>query len=147
MKVILLKEVKSLGKEGAIVNVSDGHAMNFLFPQNLAIQATEEALRRMKEREASAERRAKKGLKEAAKLAHKMEGHELVLMEKVSEKGHLFAAVHAKQVAAGLKKAGFDVTEEMVELNEPVKEPGEKRVTVHLPDGFEAEIHLRVEGK
>jgi ribosomal protein L9 len=69
------------------------------------------------------------------------------LKEKVSEKGHLFAAVHAKQVAAGLKKAGFDVTEEMVEMPEPIKEPVEKRVTVHLPHGFEAEVHLRVEPK
>ena len=146
MKVILLKDVKSLGKEGGIVNVSDGYAMNFLFPQNLAIQATDEAIRRMKEREATVEKRAKKGLKEAANLAQRLEGVEVLMKEKVSDKGHFFAAVHAKQVAALLKKAKFPVTDDMIEM-EAMKEPGEKTVIVHLPHGFEAQIQLRIEPK
>lgn len=147
MKVILLKEVKTLGKQGAVVNVSDGYALNFLFPQNLAVQATEEAIRRMKEREATAVRHDKKDLAKSAKTAQALEGYELVLKEKVSEGGKLFASVNAKALVAALKKAGFVVSEDKVELDKPIKETGERRVTVGLPHGFEAEIIVRVEAK
>ncbi len=147
MKVILLKDVKTLGRQGAVVNVSDGYALNFLFPQNLAVQATEEAIRRTKEREATAERRGKKEMAKSAKAAQALEGFELVLKEKTSEGGKLFAAVNAKAIASALKKAGFDVTDAMVGLDKPIKEAGERRVTVNLAHGFEAEIVLRVEPK
>lgn len=145
MKVILLKDVKALGREGEVKDVSDGYAMNFLFPQNLAVQATADTLRRMKEREQASERRSKKEMKVFAGAAKDLEGFELVLKEKVSDKGTLYAAVTADTVAKALKKAKFDVTADMVALEPPMKEPGERRVSVELPHGFEAEIVVRVE--
>jgi large subunit ribosomal protein L9 len=145
MKVILLKDVKALGKEGDVKEISDGYAMNFLFPQNLAIQATADALKRMKDREQAAERKSKKEMKSTATVAKSMEGFEITLKEKVSEKGTLYAAVTAETIAKALKKAKFDVTADMVELEPPMKEPGERRVSVSLPHGFEAEIVVRIE--
>jgi len=144
MKVILMADVKTLGRRGEVVEVSDGYARNFLYPQNLAVQATADALRRLKEQEAAAERRVKKGMKEAAKLAGALEGFELVLKEKVSESGKLYAAVTAKAIAKALKKAKFDIEDDMVELD-PIKETGEREVTVNLPHGFEATIRVRIE--
>jgi len=87
MKVILLKDIKALGKEREVVNVSDGYAENFLFPQNLAIQATEAALRRTKEQDQAEDRKAKREMSKIADLAKKLEGFELVLKEKASEAG------------------------------------------------------------
>lgn len=146
MKVILLKEVKTLGKEGAVVEVSDGYAMNFLFPQNLGIQATADAVRRLKEREAARVRLAKKGDAAAAKLAEKLDGFGLTIKEKADEGGTLYAAVTGKTVAKALRKAGFEVEEDMVEMS-PMKEVGEGKATVSLPAGFEAEVSVTVEKK
>ncbi|SRR3989338_866087 len=147
MKVILLKDIKALGKEREVVNVSDGYAENFLFPQNLAIQATEAALRRTKEQDQAEDRKAKREMSKIADLAKKLEGFELVLKEKASEAGHFYSAVTAKMIAQGLKKAGFDVSEKMLELEKPIKEPCERRLTINLPQGFEAEILVRLEAR
>lgn len=141
-----MNDVKALGLRGEVVNVSDGYALNFLFPQNLAVQATEQGIARMREQEAKATRLAKKGEGEAQKLAAKLDGFELVIREKASEGGVLYAAVTAKTVAAALKKAGYPVGEDAVEMP-PVKEPGERDVLVNLPHGFEAKIRIIVEAK
>lgn len=147
MKVILLEEIKTLGKEGFVVEVSDGHARNFLFPQNLAVPATEEALRNMREREMMIKNQSQKAVSSMGKVAEKMDGFELTLQEKINEQGVLYAAITKKMIAKNLKKAGFDVEEEMVILTEPIKNPGESNVKIELPYGFEVEIHLIVEGK
>lgn len=144
MKVILMQDVKALGRRGDVVNVSDGYALNFLFPQNLGVQATEQSIQRMREQEAKATRVVKKDVVEAKKLASKLDGFELLLKEKVSEGGVFYAAVTAKSVAAALKKAGYPVGEDAVEMP-PIKEPGEREVTVNLPQGFEARINIIVE--
>jgi len=146
MKVILMTDVKALGRRGAVVNVSDGYALNFLFPQNLAVQATAQAIQRMRDQEDKAVRVVKKGETEARKLASRLDGYELVFREKASEAGTLFAAVTAKSVAAALKKAGFAITADQVEM-EPAKEPGERNILVNFPHGFEATIKLIIESK
>ena len=146
MKVILMKDVKALGHRGDVVNVSDGYALNFLFPQNLGVQATEQSVQRMREAEAKLVKVAKKGENEAKKLASALDGFELVVKEKANESGVLYAAVTAKTVATLLKKSGFAVAEDAVELA-PMKEPGERDAVVNLPHGFEATIKIIVERK
>ena len=146
MKVILLKDVKALGRRGDVANVSDGYAINFLFPQNLGVQATEQSIQRMREAEAKLAKVAKKGENEARKLATALDGFELTVKEKANESGVLYAAVTAKTVAVLLKKNGFTVPEDAVEMP-PMKEPGEREAVVNLPHGFEATIKIIVEGK
>ncbi|NBS41532.1 50S ribosomal protein L9 [bacterium] len=146
MKVILMQDVKALGSRGAVVSVSDGYAMNFLFPQNLAVQATEQSIQRMRDAEAKATKVAKKGEGEARKLAAALDGFELLLKEKVSDGGVLYAAVTPKIVASALKKAGYAVGEDAVEMP-PIKEPGEREIVVNLPHGFEASVKVIVEAK
>ncbi|MBI4437643.1 50S ribosomal protein L9 [Candidatus Uhrbacteria bacterium] len=147
MKVILLGEIKPLGHEGDVVEVSDGHARNFLFPQNLAVPATSDALKKREEREKIAKGKANKALSQVGDLAGRLEGHEVVLTEKVSEGGILFAAVTGKMVASVLKKDGLSVDSDWIEIERPIKEPGEYTANVNLPHGFEAEIKIIVEAK
>ncbi len=147
MKVILLKEVPTLGKEGDVVEVSDGHALNFLFPQNLAITATPEALQRKKEREEESKKQSSKELSKAGDLARKLDGFELLIEEKANDTGTFYGAVGPEAIAKALKKAGFPVDPEMIELPEPIKEPCERALRINLPLGFESEISLIVESK
>ena len=146
MKVILLEEIKALGKEGTVVEVSDGHARNFLFPQNLAIPATAEAMQALKEKETIVKKASQKAIVATGKIAERLDGFELTLEEKVNDDNVLYAAVTKKMIAKALKKAGFDIDEEMVELSEPIKSPCEKTITVNLPFNFDAEVRLTVEG-
>ena len=82
MKLILLKDVETLGREGDVVEVSDGHARNFLLPQNLAVPATKDVLHKRDEREKKVVREKHKELSVAGDLAHRLEGNEVVLSEK-----------------------------------------------------------------
>ncbi|MFA4845201.1 MAG: 50S ribosomal protein L9 [Patescibacteria group bacterium] len=147
MKVILLAAVKSLGKEGEVVEVSDGHARNFLFPQNLAVPATSDALKKRTEREKMESSKASKVLSQAGDLAGKLDGHEVMISEKVSEGGVLFGAVTNKMIVTALKKDGFVVDPDWIEIESPIKEPGEFTASISLPHGFEAQIKIIVEEK
>lgn len=148
MKVILLKDVKSLGKEGQVIEVSDGHARNFLFPQNLAVSATPDALRAKKEREERLQREAHKELSVYGDIAAKLDGHEVVIEQKMSDSGVFYAAVTQQQIADALKKDGFkQVDKSMIALEHPIKEPGEATVKISFPHGFEAEVRVVIEGK
>lgn len=147
MKVILLKDVKELGKEGEIVDVSDGHARNFLFPQNLAVAATADSMKKKSDKEASLSRKEHRELSVMGALAAELDGFELILQEKVSDGGILYAAVTGKAIADGLKKGGFKVDPEWVELEHPLKEPGDYTVNLSLAHGFEAQIRVIIEEK
>ena len=142
-----MSDVRDLGKEGNIVEVSDGHARNFLFPQNLAIAATANALRKKEEKEEVQSRKIKKEISLAGDLAASLDGFELELEEKVSEGGVLYAAVSAKTITDALKKQGFKIDPETVVIKRPLKELGEHTVSINLPHGFEAEIRVRIEEK
>ncbi len=143
--MILLADVKALGRKGSVVEVSDGYARNFLFPQHLGIQATDVALRRKQEQEAVEVRRDKKATSTARKLAETLDGFELILKEKANENGVFYAAITQKIIAGALKKAGFSIDADMIELTTPIKEASERDVTVSLPHGFEASIRIIAE--
>jgi large subunit ribosomal protein L9 len=147
MKVILLKEVKVLGKQGDVVDVTDGHARNFLFSQNLAIAATAEALHKKTFVEEQKQKSAHKELSVYGDLAAKLDGYEVLIEQKMNENGTLYGAVTLLQIAAALKKDGFkQIDLSMIHLDEPIKEPGEVSAKIVLPHGFEAEIRVIVEG-
>lgn len=148
MKVILLKDIKSLDKEGQVVEVSDGYARNFLFPQHLAMPATPDATRARREREEKAKRETQKELSVYGDLATRLDGHEVVITQKVNEAGTFYGSVTAAQIAEALKKDGFKQLEaSMVSLDHPIKEPTQTTAHVNFPHGFEAEVRVVVEGK
>lgn len=147
MKVILLKDIKELGLEGVIKEVSEGYARNFLFPQNLAVQASPEALAKAAEKRQVAVNREKKALAAARKLATSLDGVEVIVRAKVNDKGALFGAVSAKEIVKALKAEGCEVEADWINLKQPIKEQGTRRLTIDLPHGLEAEISLTVEGE
>lgn len=142
MKVILKKHVKDVGPQGAIVEVADGFACNFLFPKNLAVPVTEKALAHIKQLQVVQAHREKKQEKSTGKMTGQLDGYKLILKEPVNENGTLYATVNAKKIATALKSAGFEVTESMIDLALPCKELGDQYVSLRLPYGFKATIHL-----
>lgn len=147
MKVILLEDVKDLGKQGDVVEVSDGHARNFLFPQNMAVTATAEALHKRAEKEKAMSKKEHKEISMTGDLAAQLDGFQLIMQEKVSEGGVLYAAVTKELIAKALKKQKLKVDPEAIQLDAPIKETGEYDVLVTLAHGFESTIQLIIEEK
>ena len=145
MKVILLQDVKDIGKKDDIVSVSDGYARNYLFPRKWAMEATESAVRvierkRAAERKREAEARAAAEVV-AAKLKHKV----VTLWAKCGEKGRLYGSVTAQEVADAIRE-GFGETfdKRKVEIKDAVRQLGDYDVTVHVYPGITTGMILRV---
>lgn len=145
MQVILLSDVRALGSKGSVVDVPEGYARNFLFPQHLAVEASKKTLHAKAESEAVQKSRVKKDEKQERKLAEAIDGLEVVIAAK-ADKGTLYAAVGPKDVAAALKEQGFKVNPDFIEMS-PMKEIGTSEVTINFPSGFEAIVSVAVEGK
>ena len=145
MQVILLDDVRALGRKGTVVDVPQGYAMNFLFPQHLAVEASTKKLAQKEEQEQTAKRRSKKEETQEKALAAKLDGVEVVIVAK-AEKGTLYAAVGPKQVKEALKEQGYKVDEDVIEM-QPTKEIGSHEVTLSFPSGFEALVNVIIEAK
>lgn len=144
MKIVLIKEVKSVGKPGEIKEVADGFARNFLIPNGLAEPATEGAV---KNAEQEAEERAEENQKELEiiqKNAAALDGRELFLKEKAKE-GKLFGSVSAELIVEKLEEEGIELKKENIELENPIKETGEFPIKIKLKHGLEAEIKVIIE--
>ena len=104
MKVILLKDVKSLGKKGDLVNASDGYARNYLIPKKLAEQATENNVHILNKKKEAERRQKLKELEEAQKLAKSLMGKEIKFKVKIGENGRLFGSITSKDISEKLKE-------------------------------------------
>lgn len=141
MKVVLLKDVEKLGKEGEIKEVADGYARNFLIAQNLAELATDQVLKEIESKTAKKAKSDQVELEEAQKLAEQLDGRELFI--KVKEKdGILFGSVNEKTISKAFADEGLRVEPESVKLENPVKEVGDYDVRLDLPHGLEANIKV-----
>lgn len=145
MKVILLEDVKTLGHQGDVVEVSEGYARNFLFPQHLAVEATEGAVKARDDKARGEKRKAKKAEKDEKKAAAALDGAEVIITAK-ADKGTLYGAVGAKEVAEQLKKDGKKVKPDWIEFAS-TKEAGTYEATVTFPSGFDATINIIIEAK
>jgi large subunit ribosomal protein L9 len=141
VKVILLKDVEKLGKEGEIKEVAEGFARNFLLPQNFAKEATEEAIRDAEAKRQKKEISNQQELEATQKLAEQLDGRELFI--KVKEKdGSLFGSVNEKIIAKTFAEEGTKIDASCVKLDEPIKEVGDYDVRLELPHGLEANIKV-----
>lgn len=104
MKVILLADIKSVGKKGDVINTSDGYARNYLFPRRLAQEATEENLHIINAKKENERRKKVAEMEEAQALAEQLKGKELKLVVKTGESGRLFGAITSKDIAELIKK-------------------------------------------
>lgn len=144
MKVILLQDIKNLGRKWDTKEVSDGYARNFLLPKKLAEIATGSALKeveRLKEKEAQAQ---KEGLGKTQELAGILQGKEVVISAKEKE-GKLFGSISAKDIVKALKKDNIILSPSAVELKSPIKEIGEYEVKIKLDHGIETQMSVVIE--
>ena len=117
MKVILLEDVKSLGKKGQIVNVSDGYARNMILPKKLGVEATSKNLNDLKLRKANEEKVAQENLDAAKAFAEELSTKEVILTLKVGEGGRTFGSVSSKEISEAAKKQlNLDIDKKKLQL-------------------------------
>ena len=145
MKVILLQDVKSLGKEGEIVNVNDGYARNFIIPKKLGVEANSKNMNDLKLKKSNEEKIAKENKEAAEKLAGELKAGQVALKIKVGEGGKAFGSVSAKEIAAAVKnQMGLDVDKKKIQLKETLKTLGTHMVPVKLHPEVTAELKVEI---
>jgi large subunit ribosomal protein L9 len=141
MKVVLLKDVEKLGREGEIKEVAEGYARNFLIPQNFVKPATDQAIAEVELKKEKKTKSDQMELAEAQKIAEQLDGRELYI--KVKEKdGTLFGSVNEKTIAKTFADEGLKIDPKNVKLEEPIKEVGDYDVKLELDHGLEANIKV-----
>ena len=145
MKVILLEDVKALGKKGEIVNVNDGYARNFILPKKLGLEATGKNLNDLKLQKANQEKVAQELLDEAKALGQKIEAGQIKLSIKMGEGGRAFGSVSSKEIAIAVKEQmGYDIDKKKVQLKDAIKTLGTHSVPVKLHPKVTAELKVIV---
>lgn len=148
MKVILLEDVKNVGKKGEIINAKDGYARNFLFPKNLAIEATTVNLKNLENARKHKEAREKEIYEEAEKLKEELEKITVVIKTKTGENGKLFGAVTTKEIAEYIEKEhSLGIDKKKFDLDEPIKSVGEYFVKIKLHPMVNAKVKVIVTEK
>ncbi|HJB95599.1 MAG TPA: 50S ribosomal protein L9 [Candidatus Mediterraneibacter intestinigallinarum] len=145
MKVILLQDVKSLGKKGEIVNVNDGYARNFILPKKLGAEATAKNLNDLKLQKNNEKKVARENLDAAKELAAELAAGKVELAIKVGEGGRTFGSVSSKEIAAAVKEQmKLDVDKKKIVLKENIKTLGTHIVNVKLHPEVTAELKVVV---
>lgn len=144
MKIILLQDVKSLGKKGDVVDVSDGYARNMLLPRKLGVEASAGNLNSLRVQNAHAEKRAAEDLASAQALAEEINAAKITVAIKAGKDDRVFGSVSAKEVAeAAQEQCGFAIDKKKIQMDGPIKELGEKDVAIKLHPQVTA--HLKVD--
>ena len=148
MKVVLLQEVKKLGKKGEILEVAEGYARNFLLPKKLAAAATADTLNQLQQQKAAVADRQKRQLEEAKLLASQLAKIEVKVAAKAGEGGKLFGAVTTKDVADAAKaQHGLELDRRKMDIPEPIKNLGPAAVVLKLHPEVTTEIKIQVVGE
>ena len=145
MKVILTEDVKSLGKKGEIVNVSDGYARNMLFPKKLGVEANAKNINDLKLKKAHDEKVAKESLQAAKAFKEELETKQVTLAIKVGGNGRTFGSVSTKEIAEAAKEQlGYDIDKKKMQLSSPIRELGTTLVPVKLHPQVTAQLKVIV---
>ena len=148
MKVILLEDVKSLGKKGEVVNVNDGYARNLLFKKNLGIEATKQNLNDLKLQKQNNDKLEAERLEEAKKLAKELEENEVVLAIKTGSDGRVIGSVSTKEIAEAAKEQlGYELDKKKMHLKDAIKSIGTFHVPVKLHPKVTVELKVVVKEK
>jgi large subunit ribosomal protein L9 len=144
MKVVLLEKVKSVGNVGEIVNVSAGHARNFLIPNGFAVLADEGSEKAMGHHQKMLKRRIEEEKAEAATIQGKLDGIVVEFVKKVGMNGKLFGSITSTELAKELDAKGFEVERRQLTLETPIKGIGTFNVKAHLFEGVDANFQVKV---
>lgn len=146
MEVILLEDVKSLGKKGDVVKVNDGYARNFILPKKLGVEKTPKAMNELKQQKAAEAKRQQEILEEAQALGKQIEAGSIVLRIKGGEGGRTFGSVSTKEITVALKaQMKLEIDKKKLQLAEPIRNFGTYHVPVRLHPKVTAEITVKVE--
>ena len=145
MKVILLEDVKALGKKGQVVEVSDGYGKNFILKKKLGVEATNANMNDLKLQKAQEEKRAREQLEAAQNLAKELEEKSVVIPMKAGEGGRAFGSVSSKEIAAAYKeRCGMEIDKKKIQLPEAIKTFGTHEVSVKLHPQVTGKLYVKV---
>ena len=145
MKVILLQDVKNIGKRDDIVNISDGYARNFLFPKKLAMEAKPGAMKEVERKRAAEAAREAERRAEAEEKARQLKDKGVTLAVKCGDKGRLYGSVTTAEIAEELEKQyGIKIDKKKIELSEPIKQVGDVTMSVWLYSGITTPMVVHV---
>lgn len=146
MKVILLEDVKTLGKKGQIVDVNDGYARNFILKKKLGLEATSTNLNNLKLQKANDEKIAKEILEKAKEFGEELAKLTVVVKMKAGEGGRVFGSVSSKEIAEEAKKQfGVEIDKKKIVMEEPIKSFGAYELNVKLHPEVIAKLRVKVE--
>jgi large subunit ribosomal protein L9 len=144
MEIVLLKDYEKLGKAMDVIAVKDGFARNYLIPQGVAVAASEGNKKKVAEAKLRAEQKEDKKIKEAQEIAKKIEQVPCTIPVKVGEEEKIFGSVTAQDISDFLKKEGFNVEKNNVELDEPIKQLGVYNIKINLYKNASAKLKVWV---
>ena len=145
MQIILLQDVKSVGKKGEIVKISDGYARNFIIPKKMGVEATPKNLNDLKVMKEQEEKRQRELLAQAKEDGAKIAASKVQLSIRMGEGGRSFGAVSTKEIAdAAKKQCGLEIDKKKMVLQDPIKAPGIYRIPVKLHPEVTSELVVQV---
>ena len=145
MKVILLQDIKGVGKKDQIINANDGYARNYLFPKKLAVEATAGNLGNLKSKQESNQYRKDMQKEEAIEIASKLKDITLTIKVKAGENGKIFGGVTAKEISENLKaQHNIQIDKKKINLTETIKTLGTVNVDIKLYEGVTAKLKVQV---
>jgi len=146
MDIILIEDVKALGKKGQIVKVNDGYARNFILPKKLGLEASAKNLNDLKLQKAAEVKKQKELLEEAQIFKKKLEGITIDLTIKAGAGGRTFGSISTKEIALGMKEQfGVDIDKKKLQLQDPIKNAGTYTVPVKIHPQVTAQVKVKVE--
>ena len=146
MKVLLIKDVKGLGKAGEIKNAKDGYARNFLIPKGFAKAATKEVIEEWQKEEAKRKAEIQAEIEKFNKIKENLENNKIVIKHKLGANGQLIGSVTNKEISETLKEKGFDIDKKQI-AHTTIKAPGSYEIDIKLGHGINAKLNLEVEGE
>lgn len=148
MKVILLQDIKNVGRKEQIIEANDGYARNYLFPKKLAIEATKDNMLKLQAKKTSEANKKKTEIEANKEIAKKIEKIELTIKAKVGENSKIFGGITSKEIAEELKKQHkFEIDRKKITLKDTIKSLGRYTAEIKFGDGVNAELTINVTGE
>jgi large subunit ribosomal protein L9 len=144
MKLLLIKDVPKIGKKGDIIEAKEGYARNFLIPNNLAVAATESAMKQVEAEKKAVERKKEKEKERAQELAAKLKGYTITLRHKAGDEGKLFGSITSSEIAEALKAKGFEIDKKQIVMDDHIRLVGHHDVSIKLHPEVTAQLPVEV---
>lgn len=148
MKVILLQDIKNVGRKEQVIEANDGYARNYLFPKKLAIEASKDNMLKLQAKKTAEANKKKAEIEENKETAKKIEKIELKITAKAGENGKIFGGITSKEIAEELKKQyKFVIDKKKVVLKETIKNLGRFTAEIKFGDGINAKLTINVQSE